>query len=106
MRMPLNRDCDGQRRDVAGIREHVDAERRRVAAIALRADAKPVGAREQLLLQRVERGLRVGGADLAEQRLLRQERGLLERAADTHTQDERRGRVRGPRLYAIDDEVL
>src|SRR5437867_143339 len=106
VRMALNRDSDRQRRDVAGIREHVDPERRRVAAIALRADAKPVGAREQLLLQSVERGIGVRGADLAEQRLLRQERGLLERAADAHAQDERRARVRTRRLHAIDDEIL
>src|SRR2546425_5169892 len=90
MRVALDRHRHRQRRDVAGIREHVDAERRRVATIALRADAKPVGAREQLLLQRVQHGIRVRGADLAEQRLLRQERGLLERTADTPAPDERR----------------
>src|SRR5258705_5795956 len=106
MRVALDGDGDGQRRDVAGIREHVDAEGRRVAAIALRADPEPVDAREQLLLQRVERGVRVGGADLAEQRLLRQDRGLLERAADADAQDERRARVRARHLHAVDDEVL
>src|SRR5438128_2436645 len=106
MRVALDCHRHRQRRDVAGIREHVDAERGRVAAIALRADAEPIGAREQLLLERVERGIRVRGADLAEQRLLRQDRSLLERAADAHAQDERRARVRARRLHAIDDEVL
>src|SRR5213593_5180598 len=64
MRVALDCHRHRQRRDVAGIREHVDAERGRVAAIALRADAEPIGAREQLLLERVERGIRVRGADL------------------------------------------
>src|SRR5262249_19167845 len=50
-----------------------------------------VGARQKLLLERVERRIGVGGADLAEQRLLGQDRGLLERAADAHAQDQRRG---------------
>src|SRR2546422_386702 len=75
VRVALDGDGDGERGDVAGVREEVDAERRGVAAVALRPDAQPVGAREQLLLQRVQGRIRVGRAELAEERLLGQDRG-------------------------------
>src|SRR5262245_38602774 len=60
-----------QRRDVTRIREDVQTERRRVAAVTLRADTEAVGPVEQLSLQRVDRGVGVRRADLTEQRLLR-----------------------------------
>src|SRR6267143_6040279 len=69
MRVTFDRHGDGERGDVAGVREDVDAERRGVVAVALRPDAQPVGAREQLLLQGVERHIRVRRAELAEERL-------------------------------------
>src|SRR5688572_27008452 len=106
MRVALYGYREGQRRDVTRIREDVDAERGRVAAVALRADAETVRAVEELLFQRVDRGIGVGRADLAEQRLLREQRGLLEGAADADAQDERRARVRSRHLDAVDDEVL
>src|SRR2546425_11497377 len=46
MRVAFDGDGDGERGDVTGIGEDVDAERRGVAAVALRPDAPPVGARE------------------------------------------------------------
>src|SRR5262245_7229516 len=101
----FDRDRNWQRRDVAGIGEDVNPERRRVATIALRADAEPVGARQELLLERLERGIRVRGADLAEQRLLREDRSLLEGAAHADAEDERRARIRARHLHAVDDEV-
>src|SRR3989454_1907693 len=89
MRVAFDGDGDGERGDVTGIGEDVDAERRGVAAVALRPDAQPVGAREQLLLQRVQGRIRIRRAELAEERLLGQDRGLLERAADADAEDER-----------------
>src|SRR6267143_585294 len=96
----------GERGDVTRGGEHVDAERGGVAAVALRPDAKAVGAREQLLLQRVEGRIRVGRAELAKERLLGQDRRLLERTADADPEDERRTGVGAGRLHALDDEVL
>src|SRR5690242_15814818 len=59
MGVAFDGDGHGERRDVARVREDVDAERRRVAAVALRPDAEPIGAREQLLLERIERRIGV-----------------------------------------------
>src|SRR5712664_15860 len=59
MRVTLDGDRHGERGDVAGVREDVDAERGGVAAVALRPDAQAVGALEQLLLQRVQGRVRV-----------------------------------------------
>src|SRR5438046_5273404 len=94
MRMAFDRHRDGERRDVAGIRDDVDPERRRVAAVALRPDAEPVGAVEQLFLERIERRIWIRRADFTEQRLLRQERRLLEGPTNADAQDERRARGR------------
>src|SRR2546428_2189704 len=74
MRVALDCHRHRQRRDVAGIREHVDAERGRVAAIALRADAGPAGAPRQPPLARGEPGTRGRGASPPAQRRLRKER--------------------------------
>src|SRR2546427_3600860 len=79
VRVAFDGDRHRQRGDVAGVREDVDAEGRGVAAVALRPDAQPVGAREQLLLQRVQGRIRIRRAELAEERLLGQDRGLLDR---------------------------
>src|SRR5882724_1637189 len=59
MRVTFDGDRHGERGDVAGVREDVDAERGGVAAVALRPDAQAVGALEQLLLQRVQGRVRV-----------------------------------------------
>src|SRR5262245_59804585 len=95
-----------QGRDVTGKGGDVDPQRRRVAAVALRADAQAVGALEQLLLQRVEEGVGVGRADLPQEGLLREEGGLLERPAHADPQDQRRAGVGARHLHALDDEVL
>src|SRR5690242_14867889 len=55
----LDGDRHRQARDVAGIREDVDAERGGIAAIALRADAQPVGALQDFLLDGGHRGVRM-----------------------------------------------
>src|SRR6267142_2328440 len=57
MRVAFDGDGDGKRRDVTRVREDVDAERSRVAAVALGPDAEAVGLVEQLLLERVECGI-------------------------------------------------
>src|SRR5580704_5028665 len=96
VRVALDRDRHRQARDVAGVREDVDAEGGGVAAVALGPDAEPVGALEHLPLHRGHRRIRIGRAQLAEERLLAQPRGLLERAAHSHARDQRRAGV-GPR---------
>src|SRR5713226_4017264 len=84
-------DGDGHRqaRDVAGVREDVDAEGGGVAAVALRADTEPVGALEHFLLDGGYRRIGVGRAKFAEERLLAEPRGLLEGAArsEEHTSE-------------------
>src|SRR5213593_2400698 len=65
VRVAFDGDGDGEGGDVTGIGEDVDAEGRGVAAVALRPDAQPVGAREQLLLQRVQGRIRIRRAELA-----------------------------------------
>src|SRR5215470_7254867 len=106
MRVAFDGDGDGQRRDVTWVREDVDSERGRVASVALRPDAETVGAREQLLLEPVQRGVRIRRAELAEQGFLRKDRRLLERTADADTEDQRRARVGPRRLHALDHEIL
>src|SRR5262245_38054017 len=59
VRVAFDRHRDGQRGDVTRVREDVDPERRRVAAVALRPDAQAVGPGEQLLLQPIQRGVRI-----------------------------------------------
>src|SRR5262245_32090510 len=54
MRVAFDGHGDGERCDMARVREDVDAERRGVAPVALRADAQTVGPREQLLLQPIQ----------------------------------------------------
>src|SRR5437879_1160975 len=102
----FDRDGDGEGGDVAGGGEDVDAERGRVAAVALRPDAEPVRALEDLSLDRPDRRIRVRGAELTEQRLLGQDRRLLERAPDPDADDERRARVRTGRPDALEDPAL
>src|SRR5437899_12163927 len=60
VRMAFDRHGDGERRDVTRERENVDAEGRRVAAIALWPDTEAIGLVEQLLLERVERRIGIG----------------------------------------------
>src|SRR5262245_42412704 len=102
MGMALDRDGNGQRGDVAGMGQDVDAERGRVAAVALRADAQAVGARQQLLLERLDGRVGVRRANLAEERLLREQRRLLEGAADPDAQDQRGAGVGARALHALD----
>src|SRR3989442_13984391 len=90
MRVAFDGDGDGKRRDVTRIREDVDAERSRVAAVALGPDAETVGLVEQLLLERVECGIGIRRAQLPEQGPLAEDRGLFERAADADAEDQRR----------------
>src|SRR5258705_5729552 len=90
MRVAFDGDGDGKRRDVTRVREDVDAERSRVAAVALGPDAEAVGLVEQLLLERVECGIGIRRAQLAEECLLAQDRGFFERPADAHAEDQRR----------------
>src|SRR5262249_61450736 len=71
MRVAFDGDGNGKRRDVTRVREDVNAERRRVASVALRPDAEAVGASEQLLLKPVQRGVRIRRAELAKQGFLR-----------------------------------
>src|SRR5712691_8655834 len=84
-------DGDGHRqaRDVAGVREDVDAEGGGVAAVALGPDAEPVDALEDYLLDDGHHRIRVRRAQLAEERLLAEPRGLLEGAAHADAGDER-----------------
>src|SRR2546425_12442789 len=90
VRVAFDGDGNGKRRDVTRIREDVDAERSRVAAVALGPDAEAVGLVEQLLLERVECGIGIRRAQLAEEWLLAQDRGFFERPADAHPEDQRR----------------
>src|SRR2546429_896930 len=102
MRVAFDGDGDGKRRDVTRIREDVDAERSRVAAVALGPDAETVGLVEQLLLERVECGIGIRRAQLPEQGPLAEDRGLFERAADADAEDQRRGGIRARRPHALD----
>src|SRR5207302_9776547 len=85
----FGRDGDGEGGDVAGGGEDVDTERGRVAAVALRPDAEPVGAPEDLPPDRPDRRIRVRGAELPDQRLLGQDGRLPERAPDADAAQER-----------------
>src|SRR5262249_16933716 len=78
---------DRKRGDVTRVREDVDAECGRVAAVALRPDAEAVGADEQLLLERLERRVGIRGAELAEQCLLAEDGGFFERPPPAHPDD-------------------
>src|SRR5438094_612764 len=106
MRVAFDGDGDGKRRDVTRIREDVDAERSRVAAVALGPDAETVGLVEQLLLERVECGIGIRRAQLPEQGPLAEDRGLFERAADADAEDQRRAGIRPRRPHALDDPLL
>src|SRR5262245_12228634 len=55
---------DGKARNVAGVREDVDAESGRVAAVALGADPQAVGAVQHLALEGVQRRVRIWRAEL------------------------------------------
>src|SRR6185369_988164 len=106
MRVAFDGDRDRQARDVAGVREDVDTERGGVTAVALGPDAEPVGALEDFLLDRRDRRVRIGRAQLAEERLLAEPRRLLEGAAHSHARDQGRAGV-GPRgADAFEDPLL
>src|SRR5262244_250921 len=104
--MAFDGDGDRERGDVTRIREDVNAERRRVATVALRPDAQAIGLVEQFLLEPVERGVRVRRAQFAEQRLLAEDSGLFERPADADAEDEWRARIRPRRPHTLEDPVL
>src|SRR3989442_6564939 len=106
MRVAWEGDGEGQRGGVARKREDGDPERGGAAAVPLRADAEAVGLLEQLLLERIERRIRVGRAELANEGLLAEDRRLLEGATDADTQDQRRAGIGTGRAHALDDPVL
>src|SRR5215470_708082 len=106
MRVAFDRDCYRQARDVARIREDVDAKSRGVAAVALGPYAEPVGAPEDFLLDRIQRRVGIWRSELTEERPLRQDGSLLEVAPDPDAGDERRARVGPGRPYALEDPVL
>src|SRR5438132_13690921 len=72
----------------------------------MRPEAEPVLALEDLPFDCPDRRIRVRGAELTEQRLLGQDRRLLERAPDPDADDERRARVRTGRPDALEDPAL
>src|SRR5262252_5760154 len=76
--MTLDGDRHRQRGDVTRVRQQVDAQGGGVTAVALRTDPEPVGLVEHLALDRVQRRIRIRAAQLAEERLLAEARGLLE----------------------------
>src|SRR6185503_5997912 len=106
MGVALDGDRHRQTRDVAGIREDVDAERGGVAAVALGADAEPVGPLEHLALHRGHRRVRVRRAQLAEERLLAQPGGLFEGAPHPHARDQGRAGVGAGGADAFEDPLL
>src|SRR5215469_3307081 len=102
----LDGDRDGKRGDVARVGQDVNPEGGRVPAIALRADAEPVRAVQHLPLERVHHRVGVRGAQLPEQRLLRQAGRLLEGAADPDPGDQRWTGVWSRGLDAFEDPLL
>src|SRR3989442_12848962 len=89
MRVAFDRYGDGKGRDVTREREDVDAEGSRVAAVPLGPNAETVGLVEQLLFEGIERGIGIRRAQLAEQRLLAEDRGFFERPADSDAEAQR-----------------
>src|SRR6185503_14337537 len=106
MRVALDRHRHRQARDVARVGENVDAERGGIPAVTLGADAEPVGPLEHLPLHRGYRRIRIRRAQLAEERLLAEPRGLLEGAAQPHPRDQRRARVGSRGADALEDPLL
>src|SRR5215831_9372589 len=106
MRVTLDGDRDRKRGDVAGIRQDVDAERRGIAAVSLGPDAEAIGSVQHFALERIDGRVRVGSAELTEERFFRKARRLLERAADTDSRDQRRAGVRPGRFDALEDPGL
>src|SRR5438876_9572214 len=104
--MTLDGDGHGQARDVAGIRQAVNAECRGVAAVALGADTEPVGAAENFLLELVNGRVRVGRPELATERLLREQGRPLEGTAHADAGNERRTGIGARRPDALEDPVL
>src|SRR5229473_4268103 len=106
VRVALDRDRHRQARDVARIGQDVDAEGGGVAAVALGPDPEPVGALEHLALHRGHHRIRIRRAQLPEERLLAEPRGLLEGAAHTDPRDQRRAGVGARGADALDDPLL
>src|SRR2546430_8291807 len=74
-------------------------------SVPLRADPEAVGAIEQVLLERVELRVGVRRAELAEQRLLGEDRRFFKGAAHADAQDERRARGGAPPPDALHDSL-
>src|SRR5229473_3156361 len=106
VRVALDRDRHRQARDVARIGQDVDAEGGGVAAVALGPDPEPVGALEHLALHRGHHRIRIRRAQLPEERLLAEPRGLLEGAAHTDPRDQRRAGIGTRGADALDDPLL
>ena len=86
--------------------QNVDCQRRRPAAEALRADAERVDAFQKLLLQCPVKRVFVRRIQLAQERLLCQQRRFVERAADPHAHHDGRARVRASVLHGLQNEAL
>ena len=84
----------------------VEADGRRLAAEALRADAELVDLFEHLFFKVCIERVRVLGIKRAHERLLCKQRCFIKRAADAYADDHRRARVRACGLYDLKDKVL
>src|SRR5665647_443965 len=96
---------DGHRHagDVAGHLLDEHGQRGGAAAEALRPDAESVDALEQLGLHPREARIGMHAADVAQQRLLGQDRDQVDGAADAHADDHRRARVAARAAHGVDD---
>src|SRR5215475_6015359 len=104
--MTFDGDRDRKRRDVAWVRQDMDAEGRGIASVSLGSNAEAIGAVEHFALESIHSRIGVGSSELAEQRLLRKARSLLERAADTDPRDQRRAGIGPGRLDALENPGL
>src|SRR5215203_6100428 len=101
-------EVDGDREggDVGWEALDMDREGRLRAAVSGWSDASGVDPIQQFALDSGELWVGVWLARRARERLLGQQRGLLERAPDTDPDGERRARVGARLLYRVDDELL
>src|SRR5437660_12856474 len=83
----------------------VDGQRCDAPSEPLRADAQLVDTVEQLAFELAKIGARMPHINRPDYRLLREERGGLERPADTNTDDDRRTRVGACAIDRLEDEI-
>src|SRR5438552_6034804 len=96
---------DWQPRYVRRIDLDVDGQRCHAASKSLRADAQFVDAHEQLSFELAKIGARMPHINRPYYRLLREQRGGLERPADANTDDDRRTRVGAGAIDRLEDEI-